>query len=111
MAGQLPDDIVQSIAISNAKSISEQPEMLSGPVEPTIVASDPGPLEARSDVGDDHVRLGDLELRINGQGQLVVVPMNSRPLDISVPGTYSRENIQVIVDSSRGITLRLRKDR
>ncbi|UPG95832.1 FAD-binding monooxygenase [Luteibacter aegosomatissinici] len=28
MAGQLPDDIVQAIAISNAKSIGEQPAIL-----------------------------------------------------------------------------------
>lgn len=28
MAGQLPEDIVQSIAISNAKSIGEQPAIL-----------------------------------------------------------------------------------
>jgi len=108
MAGQLPDDIVQSIAISNAKSISGQPEMLSNLDESSAAAG--APLEARSGVSDGHVRLADLELHINGQGQLVVTPMGSRVLDIFVPGTYSREDIQVVLDS-RGVTLRLRKDR
>jgi hypothetical protein len=98
MAGQLPDDIVQSIAISNAKSISEQPEMLSNLAESSTAVS------------DGHVRLADLELHINGQGQLVVAPVSSRVLDIFVAGTYSREDIEVTLDS-RGVTLRLRKNR
>jgi hypothetical protein len=99
MAGQLPDDIVQSIAISNAKSISEQPEMLSNLAESSTAVS------------DGHVRLADLELHINGEGQLVVAPMSSRVRDIFVPGSYSRENVEVMLDTSRGVTLRLRKDR
>ena len=108
MAGQLPDDIVQSIAISNAKSISGQPERLSNLDESSAATG--APLEARSGVSDGHVRLADLELHINGQGQLVVTPMSSRVLDIFVPGTYSREAIEVTL-GSRGVTLRLRKDR
>jgi len=93
MAGQLPDDIVQSIAISNAKSLSEQP------------------LEASSSVGDEHVRFGDVELHIDGQGRLVVAPTSSRLPDIFVPGKFSREDVEVTFDSGRGVTLRLRNSR
>jgi len=93
MAGQLQDDIVQSIAISNAKSLSEQP------------------LEASSAGGDGHMRFEDVELHIDRQGRLVVAPMNSRLPDIFVPGKFSREDVEVTLDSSRGVTLRLRKGR
>jgi hypothetical protein len=93
MAGQLPDDIVQAIEISNAKSIGELP---------VVVASGGGGADGR-------MRLGDFGLSIDGQGRLVIELLDQRSVDIFIPGNFTRENVQVSADSSRGVTVRVRK--
>jgi hypothetical protein len=93
MAGQLPDDIVQAIEISNAKSTGELP---------AVATSGGGS-------ADERVRLGDFGLSMDGYGRLVIELLDRKSVDIFIPGNFSRENVQVSADSSRGVTVRIRK--
>lgn len=100
--------------------------------------SDPGPLAARSAVdvltnnelaesiadlksvieafakdggGHRHHRLRDLELRIDENGHLVIVVLRGDMPEIFVPGGFTRESIDVRVDTSRGAFIRIKKSR
>ncbi|UPG95834.1 RebB family R body protein [Luteibacter aegosomatissinici] len=101
--------------------------------------SDPGPLAARSAVdvltnneladsiadlksvieafakGEGghrhHHRLRDLELTIDENGRLVIVVLRGELPEIFVPGSFTRESVDVRVDTSRGAYIRIRKAR
>lgn len=71
------------------------------------------PVAAGDGVGGDLgiLRLADLRLYIDEQGRLVVMLSDRTSLDIFIPGSFSREQVQVVADSSRGVTIRVRKTR
>jgi hypothetical protein len=102
--------------------------------------SDPGPLEARSAVdvlsnnelaqsiadlksvveafaggkggGQRHLhRTRDIEVVIDEHGRLRIVLLSGELPEIFVPGAFTRESIDVRVDTSRGAYIRIRKSR
>jgi hypothetical protein len=64
---------------------------------------------AGSGGSDGTLRLADLQLRIDEQERLVVVLSDRTSLDIFIPGSFTREQVQVVADSARGVTIRVRK--
>lgn len=61
--------------------------------------------------GAKHLRLRDLELAINDQGQLVVVVPDGRALEVVIPGKFTKDDVEVAVDTGRGIVLRVKRSR
>ncbi|HEY4093563.1 MAG TPA: hypothetical protein VGN46_18805 [Luteibacter sp.] len=126
----------QQNAVSNQQAGNEITVPLVAKAVSTV--SDPGPMEARSAVdvltndelaqsiadlksvveafatgggGHRHRRLRDLELSIDEAGRLVIVVLNGDMPEIFVPGRFTRESVDVSVDTSRGATIRIRKSR
>lgn len=66
---------------------------------------------AASQKGGKHLRLRDLDLLINEQGQLVVVVPDGRALEVFIPGKFSKDDVEVAVDTGRGIVLRVKRSR
>lgn len=68
-------------------------------------------VEAFTASGGDPERLvlGDLELTISRDGKLVVVALKGPVPDIFIPGKFTREEVDVVIDSSRGITVTMKK--
>ncbi|WP_343205636.1 hypothetical protein [Rhodanobacter sp. ANJX3] len=61
--------------------------------------------------GAKHLRLRDLDLAINDQGQLVVVVPDGRALEVFIPGKFTKDDVEVAVDTGRGIVLRVKRSR
>jgi hypothetical protein len=64
-----------------------------------------------SGAGPHHRRLGDLVLRIDEHGRLVIVPLSRRELEIVIPGKFTREHVEVATDSNAGIRIKVRESR
>lgn len=62
--------------------------------------------------GKDRLRLRDLVFTINETGQLVIVMPDSKShLDVFIPGKFSKEGVEVGVDTGTGVTLRLKRSK
>lgn len=60
--------------------------------------------------GKDHLRLRDFVFTINDTGQLVIaIPDGKSNLDVFIPGKFSKEDVEVVVDTGRGVLLRLKR--
>jgi hypothetical protein len=128
----------QQNAVANQQAGNEITVPLVAKAVSTV--SDPGPLEARSAVdilsnnelaqtiadlkasvqaftaggGGGHRLprpLPNLDIRIDANGRLVIVVLEGDMPEIFVPGRFTRETVDVAVDTNTGVSIRLRTRR
>ncbi|KAF1007444.1 MAG: hypothetical protein GAK28_01786 [Luteibacter sp.] len=61
--------------------------------------------------GGNFLQLRDLKLRINEHGQLVIGVPDDKVLDIFIPGKFTKEEVDVAVDTGRGILVKVKRSK